>query len=117
MEKVTKKVIKLFLFNRIASRKEQYSYYINLIADAHKTHITAMRWFDRGIIIHKYNLAQSTNNPNDVTVLATIGEDGQILIWDLKNLDRTIKNDTSNCIKPIIRTEVNKMDCKFIIFN
>ena len=117
MEKVIKKVLNFINNSYIASKKEQYSYYINLIADAHKTHITAMRRFDRGIIIHKYNLAQSTNNPNDVTVLATIGEDGQILIWDLKNLDRTIKNDTSNCIKPIIRTEVNKMDCKFIIFN
>lgn len=110
MKNLTKKVTSYFNIV-LVPRKEQYSYYINLIADAHKTHITAMKWFDKGIVIHKYNLSESTTNKNDVTVLATIAEDGQILIWDFKGLDRSIKNDTSNCIKPIIKTEVNKMDC------
>ncbi len=73
-----------------------------------------MKWFDKGVMVHKHNLTQNLNNPNDVTVLVTIGEDGQILVWDLKTLDRNIKNDTANCIKPAIRTEVNKMDCKYI---
>lgn len=96
------------------NKKDQYTYYINLIADGHKTHVSTMKWFDRGIIIHKYQIAPNPKEKelNDVNTLATMGEDGQILIWDFKTLDRTIKNDTSNCIKPLIRIEVNKMDCK-----
>jgi len=96
----------------LVSRKEQYSYYITQIAESHKTHITAMMWFEKGVTTNKYQVVQSTSNPNDATALATVGEDGMVYIWDIKNLDRSIKNDISNCIKPIIRTEVNKMDCK-----
>lgn len=72
-----------------------------------------MKWFDKGITYYKYNLQISQTMPDDVHSLATLGEDGQIMIWDFsgKNLDRSVKNDISNCIKPLLKVEIFKVDC------
>jgi len=80
--------------------------------ESHKTHINAMKWFPKNFSFFKYNLIQ--NNSGEQTVLATLGEDGQVLIWDMKQFDRTTVNDTSDYIRPVIRCEINKMDCKNI---
>lgn len=68
-----------------------------------------MQWFPKNFGFTKYNLTQ--NNSGEVSILATLAEDGQVLLWDIKNHDKTIKNDISNYIKPVIRCEINKMDC------
>lgn len=87
-----------------------YTYYITPIFESHRTHINAMQWFPKNFSFTKYNLVQNTSN--EVGILATLAEDGQVLLWDMKNFDRSIFNDTSNYIKPTIRCEINKMDCK-----
>jgi len=73
-----------------------------------------MKWFDKGISLYKSNLVQKPEFANEVSVLATLGEDGHILVWNLswKDFDRNTKNETSACCKPVIRTEINKLDCK-----
>lgn len=87
-----------------------YTFYITPTTESHRTHINAMKWFPKNFNFTKYNLVQ--NNSGEVSVLATLGEDGQVLIWDMKNFDRSDFNDTSKYIKPVIRCEINKMDCK-----
>lgn len=69
-----------------------------------------MRWFPKNYSFAKYNLVQNTSEKS--SILATLGEDGQVLIWDIEKLDRTIKNDVNNYIKPVIRAEINKVDGK-----
>ena len=71
-----------------------------------------MKWFPPNFSFTKYNLVE--NKSNEVGILATLAEDGQVLLWDMKNFDRSIINDTSNYIKPTVRCEINKMDCKKI---
>lgn len=92
------------------NKKDLFTFYITPIFESHKTHITAMKWFPKNYSFTKYNLV--TNNSNESTILATLGEDGQVLIWDIKNMDRSVKNDINNYIKPVLKVEVNKMDCK-----
>jgi hypothetical protein len=94
-------------------KKDYYTYYITPNFESHKAHITSMKWFPKNYSFTKYAL--TTNNSNETTILATLGEDGQVLIWDMKNFDKTIKNDTSNYIKPVIRVEINKLDCKLLL--
>lgn len=73
-----------------------------------------MKWFPKNFSFTKYNLVQ--NNTGEVSILATLAEDGQVLIWDMKGFDRSVVNDTSNYIKPLIRCEINKMDCIKFVF-
>jgi hypothetical protein len=88
-----------------------YTFYITPIFESHRTQITSIKWFPINYSFNKYALSQ--NNSNESTLLASLAEDGQVLIWDMKNFDHTtVKNDTSNYIKPVIKVEVNKMDCK-----
>lgn len=91
------------------------TYYITPVFESHRTHIAAMQWFPKGFGFNKYTLAQ--NNSSEVNILATLGDDGYIHIWDLKSMDRTVKNDTSNYIRPVLKVEANKMDCKIFLFN
>lgn len=84
-----------------------------------------MKWFPPEVGFDKkyYNLVQSTTN--DVYLMITLGEDGQALIWDLKQLNAiwdnknfekgATKNDVSKDIKPVIRIELNKTDCTMIL--
>lgn len=67
-----------------------------------------MKWLKPGLTIHKGTFKQTENK--DVGLLATLGEDGFLLIWDIKNLDRTTKNDVSNYIRPALRVEIYKLD-------
>lgn len=97
------------------NKKDVYTYFITPLFESHKSSVTAMKWFPKNYSFNRSNLIQ--NNSNDSSLLASLAEDGQVLIWDIKNLDRMIKNDTSNYIRPVIRVEVNKMDCKLNIFN
>lgn len=108
---MNKKSKDIFLIFNLANRKDLYTFFITPNFESHKTHITSMKWFPKNFGFTKYNLV--ANNSNETTILATLAEDGQVLIWDIKNFDRSIKNDTSNYIKPVIRVEINKLDCKF----
>jgi len=106
-------------------KKDIYTYHISSITDSHKTHITAMKWFPSDVAFDKkyYNLI--ANSTNDVFLMITLGEDGQALIWDLKqltaiwdnkNFDKgATKNDVSKDIKPVVRIELNKTDCTMIL--
>lgn len=69
-----------------------------------------MKWFPKNFAFNKHNLI--ANSSNEANLLATLGEDGQVLIWDMKSFDKTVRNDTSNYLKPVVRVEVNKIDCK-----
>lgn len=80
-----------------------------------------MRWFPKHIAFDKkyYNLVQNT--AEEIFLFITLAEDGQALIWDLKqltalwdnkNVDKASgKTDISKDIKPVIRIELNKTDC------
>ena len=91
------------------NKTEIYTYFITPIPESHKTHITSMKWFPAGYSFHKYQL-QYSPEIKDINLLATIAEDGQVLVWDCKNFDRTIKNEIGNYIKPVLRIEINKID-------
>ncbi len=67
-----------------------------------------MKWFPINYSFYKMNLVK--NNSNQRGVLATIGEDGCVMVWDVINYDKTIKNDTNSYLRPIFNTEVNKVD-------
>lgn len=110
MQKKVRNFFCLKIYKKILAKKENiYTYYITPIFESHRTHINAMQWFPKNFSFTKYNLVQNTSG--EVGILATLAEDGQVLLWDMKNFDRTIFNDTSNYIKPIVRCEINKMDC------
>lgn len=89
------------------NKKDLFTSYISPIFESHKTHITSMKWFPKGVGYLKYNLVNVTTN--ECNLLATLGEDGQVLIWDIKD---KITKEENNYMKPVIRIEVTKMDCK-----
>ena len=41
-----------------------------------------------------------------------MGEDGCVMVWDVINYDKTVKNDTNSYLRPVFSTEVNKVDGK-----
>lgn len=57
------------------------------------------------------------NESGESTLVATLGEDGLVLIWDLKEYDLQSRGETSPYYisKPVLKVEVNKMDCKKLI--
>jgi hypothetical protein len=90
-----------------------YTSYLTTIIDSHRTHITCLRWFPKGYIFNKQNLSYNSSSTT-CNALATIAEDGQCIIWDIKDLMDTNKiNKPDYTIRPVIRVELNKMDCKF----
>lgn len=95
------------------NKNEFYTFLQTSIAESHKTHITSMKWFPPGYIYHKYNLLQTEKT--DVNLLGTVAEDGQVFIWDILNLDRTVINNTNDHIRPVLKVEVNKLDSLFKI--
>jgi hypothetical protein len=85
---------------------------MTMIMESHKTHVTCLKWFDQGYTFNKQNFSYSESNKT-CNALATIGEDGQCIIWDIKDLmdpNKIIKSDFTP--RPAIRVELNKMDCK-----
>ena len=64
------------------NKRDLYESYITQVGDSHKTHITSMKWFPKNYYFHKSHLA--TNESGESSQLATLGEDGQVLIWDFK---------------------------------
>jgi WD40 repeat protein len=88
-----------------------YEHYISHISDSHKTHISSMKWFPKN-----YNFTKSkqlaNNDSGQSYLLATLGEDGQVLIWDLKPNEISSRLDsTPYNMKPVVKVEVNIMDC------
>jgi hypothetical protein len=67
-----------------------------------------MKWFPINYSFHKLNLVKNTSNQQ--TILASLGEDGCVMIWDVVNYDKTVKNDTNSYLRPVFSTEVNKVD-------
>lgn len=90
-------------------KHELYNFYITGIAESHKTHINAMKWLPKGFSYYKYQLNYN-ENLQEINLLATVAEDGLVCIWDILHLDKTIKNEVSNYIKPVLRVEVNRLD-------
>ena len=78
--------------------------------DSHRMRISSLKWFPKGFFLHK-GLLQFNSASNEVALLASLGEDGQILIWDMKNFEHSVENDVNTYIK-YIRVEVNKVDGK-----
>jgi hypothetical protein len=90
-------------------KKYLYEFYITQVIDSHKTHITSMKWFPKNVQLLKYNFI--TKETNEVQLLATIGEDGIVLVWDFKRLPDPSKNDGIPFIlRPVHKVEVYKMD-------
>lgn len=91
------------------NKSDIYTFYITSIQESHKTHLTGMKWFPAGYSFHKHQL-QYNESSKDIMLLTTCAEDGQVLIWDTKHLDSTVKNEVNNYIKPVLRVDINKMD-------
>jgi WD40 repeat protein len=68
-----------------------------------------MKWFPPGYYVHKGSIQYNATN-KEVSLLATLGEDGMLHVWDIKSLDRSTKNDVSNHIRPVIKADINKAD-------
>lgn len=90
------------------NKSEIYTFYITSISESHKTHVTGMKWFPAGYTYK--NQLIFNKDANEVFLLATLAEDGQVLIWDTRNFDKTSKNEVGNFIKPVLRVEINKVD-------
>jgi hypothetical protein len=69
-----------------------------------------MKWFPKGYSFLKQNLIN--NGTNECTLLATLAEDGQVLIWDLRIFDGNPKTEVNNYLKPQMRIDVYKTECK-----
>ena len=71
-----------------------------------------MKWFPKNYSFHKSHL--TANESGESTLLATLGEDGQVLIWDLKYYEMNSNRGdvTPYNLRPALRVEINKMDCK-----
>ncbi len=71
-----------------------------------------MHWFPKNFHFHKGHLA--SNESGETTLLATLGEDGLCLVWDLKEYDLQSRGESSpfNLNKAILKVEINKMDSK-----
>lgn len=91
------------------NKKDIYTSYTSTINDSHRNQITAMKWFPKGYSLQKQSLI--FNGSNETNLLATLAEDGQILIWDLKAFDGNPKTEVSNLLKPQIRIDVYKTEC------
>ncbi len=96
--------------NIVGNKKDIYTYYITSVPVSHKTHVVDMKWFPMNYSFHKLNLIK--NNSNQQSILASMGEDGCVMVWDVVNYDKTVKNDTNNYLRPVFSTEVNKVDGK-----
>ena len=95
------------------NKGDQYESYISLVNDSHKTHISAMQWFEKNFHFQKNKGLLTTNDSGESTLLATLGEDGQALIWDLKEYDLQSRGETSPySLRPILRVDINKIDSK-----
>ena len=72
-----------------------------------------MKWFPKNINFTKNKSGIVVNDSEQSTILATLGEDGLVLLWDLKHNELNNRTDiTLFNMKPLIRVEVNRMDCK-----
>jgi len=78
-----------------------------------------MKWLPKNYNFHKSHL--TSNESGECTLLATLGEDGLVLIWDLKyyEMNNNRGDNTPYNLRPVMRIEINKMDCKsnYIIKN
>jgi len=98
----------------LGNKKDIYTFYITSISVSHKSHVVDMKWFPINYSFHKLNLIK--NSSNQQSILASMGEDGCVMVWDVINYDKTVKNDTNNYLRPVFSTEVNKVDGKSRVF-
>ena len=93
--------------------KDYYIYNISSLHESHKGRVTALKWFPPGYSINKKNQIIFSEEEKDVCILASLGEDGQVIVWDYKGLElgegKSIQNDVNNYIKAI-HVEINKVD-------
>jgi hypothetical protein len=75
-----------------------------------------MKWLPKNYHFHKSHL--TTNDSGECTLMATLGEDGLVLIWDLKyyEMNNNRGDNTPYNLRPAMRIEINKMDCKSNFF-
>lgn len=93
------------------NKKDQlYENFITAVIDSHKTHITAMKWFPKNYSFHRSNLISPSSSPNESSLLATLAEDGQMLIWDFNPVDRLKNDNIPFNLKYVHRVDINKMD-------
>jgi hypothetical protein len=104
------KIKKVYLIN-IAGKKEQYLTFTTAILDSHKTHITDIKWFPKGYYYNKYTLNYSNNNEHKA--LATVAEDGQVIIWSIEKIEKNSKIEL--ILRPANKIEVNKVDCNILL--
>ena len=97
--------------------KDFYIYNISSLHESHKGRVTALKWFPPGYSINKKNQIVFADDVKEVCTLASLGEDGQVIVWDYKGLElgegKSIENDVNSYIKTI-HVEVNKVDGKII---
>ena len=94
--------------------KDYYIYNISSLHESHKGRVTALKWFPPGYSINKKNqIVYSKEDEKEVGVVASLGEDGQVIVWDYKGLElgegKSIQNDVNNYIRTI-HVEINKVD-------
>jgi hypothetical protein len=74
-----------------------------------------MKWFPKNYHFHKSHL--TANESGECTLLATLGEDGLVLIWDLKynEMNSNRGDSTPYNLRPTLKVEVNKFDCMIVL--
>jgi hypothetical protein len=89
-------------------KKETFLSYTTGILDGHRAHINAIKWFPKGYYYTKYTLNYS-ETINDHRALATVAEDGQIILWSIEKIEKNAK--TEYLVRAANKIEVTKMDC------
>lgn len=99
------------------NKTQIYTYYITMLSDSHSCNITGLKWLPAGYYYSKHMLYNESNN--EITILASTGEDGKVLIWNLKALEKQHKNEVNPYFKPCIKIDVYRTESflKSCIFN
>ena len=96
-----------------ANLKDFYIYNLSSLYESHKSKVTSLKWFPPGYFINKKKQIIYDPEEKNCCIIASLGEDGQIILWDYKGLElgdpKSVCNDINKYILAI-HIEVNKVD-------
>ena len=96
-----------------ANIKDYYIYNISSLLESHKGKVKGLKWFPPGYVMNKKKQITFIPEEKECCTIASLGEDGQVIVWDYKNLNLGDPKTVQNDINPYMTTqhiEINKVD-------
>lgn len=92
--------------------KDHYIYIITGSKNSHSGKVTGLRWLTKGYTFKKKQIINA-GDFEESGLVASSGEDGQIIIWDYRNIEMTGDKSKIYDVDPYInkeQIEINKVD-------